>query len=319
MADTPEKKRITLTDLEINYSRKDKLGEFIEDNIEHINNHIGCFTNDSCEAAGLQFGANEIKSYLQEKFIKELDSNPALKDQLWQEFESERFVKIKIKEIATKHIYYESDLSELYEKKVFERFSSQDADKIIELIIAEMMKDSVASEKEQKYSSSIIKPTLEKALFWAFKNGFSTNLNNMESGLMTANAGDSAQFLFLARAILAGYNCSNVDVRSSRYDAVIDQNDKLFRVQIKGITSGTISFKDRNRGGKGIDSKNARNKGKRITSKDCDIYVAVDKQFGICYIIPTSKIDEWNVDSKSTKDLTEYKENWKIIDQMGAQ
>ncbi len=110
-------------------------------------------------------------------------------------------------------------------------------------------------------------------------NGFSTNINQLESGVMTANAGDSAEFIFVARAILAGFNCSSVDVKSSRYDAIIDFNNKLLRVQIKGISSeNSISFKDRDRGGQGIDHKHERNIGKRITLKDCDIYVAVDKQ-----------------------------------------
>ena len=124
-------------------------------------------------------------------------------------------------------------------------------------------------------------------------------------------------FLFLARAILAGYNCSNVDVRSSRYDAVIDKGGKLFRVQIKGISGNTVSIKDRDRGGRGIDSTNQHNKGKRITSKDCEIYVAVDRQTGICYIIPTTHIDKWTKDQKNVKDLAEYKENWKAIDELG--
>ncbi|MCR2114221.1 DNA cytosine methyltransferase, partial [Campylobacter upsaliensis] len=47
----------------------------------------------------------------------------------------------------------------------------------------------------------------------------------------------------------AGFNASSVDVRSSRYDAIVDYNGTLLRIQIKGITGGLISFKDRDRGG----------------------------------------------------------------------
>jgi hypothetical protein len=85
---------------------------------------------------------------------------------------------------------------------------------------------------------------------------------------------------------------------------------------VKGISGSTLHFKDRDRGGVGIDHTNERNRGKRITSSDCDIYVAVDKQIGICYIIPVSKIDEWNVDHKSLSDVAEYKENWQVIDDL---
>ena len=148
-------------------------------------------------------------------------------------------------------------------------------------------------------------------------NGFPENLNSIQSGIMTANAGDSAEFIFVARAILAGFNCSSVDVRSSRYDAIIDYNNRLLRVQIKGISTGnSISFKDRDRGGQGIDHKHETNIGKRITSKDCDIYVAVDKQVGICYIIPMEFADNLSdEDCKRVKlkDIESYKENWNII------
>ena len=128
--------------------------------------------------------------------------------------------------------------------------------------------------------------------------------------------------MFLARAILAGYNCSNVDVRSSRYDAVIDYNGKLLRIQIKGVSSDAISFKDRDRGGQGIDHTHERNKGERITSKDCDIYVAVDKDVGLCYIIPMKdKIDPMKFeDIKRIKlsDLDEFRENWTVINEVAS-
>ena len=153
------------------------------------------------------------------------------------------------------------------------------------------------------------------------QNGFITNINNIDSGVMTANAGDSAQFLFVSRAILAGFNCSNVDVRSSRYDAVIDYKGKIFKVQIKGVTGDTISFKDRDRGGRGIDTHNERNIGKRITSADCDIYAAVDKQLGICYLIPMKDIDDWPDDDIKSVNVNDqriipYRENWGIISEL---
>ena len=99
------------------------------------------------------------------------------------------------------------------------------------------------NEKEFKFIQNKLAKILEKSLFIASIDGFSTNLNNINSGIMTTNAGDSAEFLFIARAILAGFNASVVDVRSSRYDAIVDFENTLLRIQIKGISSGeTISF-----------------------------------------------------------------------------
>ncbi len=168
-----------------------------------------------------------------------------------------------------------------------------------------------------KFIKNKLAKVLEKALFVASIDGFSTNLLNINSGIMTANAGDSAQFLFVARAILVGFNASNVDVRSSRYDAIVDFENTLLRIQIKGISSGEIiSFKDRDRGGQGIDYTHERNRGKRITKADCDIYVAVDKQVGICYLIPMSFADTLSDDECNKvrlEQVQDFKENWEII------
>lgn len=310
------KNKTTLGDLSINYSRKDNMENFIEDNIDHINNHIGCFSNEACKSAGLTFDSTDIKIFLHKKFVTELGDDASLKDRLWAEFETRKFAKTKIKEIAISQGFYFKDLEELFEKDIFVQLAAEDTQKLSKSFVSQMLASKEFSKEKLRYYMSIITPIVEKSLYLALKNGFSTNLNDMESGLMTANAGDSAQFLFLARAILAGYNCSNVDVRSSRYDAVIDKGGKLFRVQIKGISGDKISIKDRDRGGRGIDSKNKHNKGKRITSEDCELYVAVDRQTGICYIIPTSHIDTWDKEEKAVKYLTDYKENWEAIDKL---
>lgn len=174
-----------------------------------------------------------------------------------------------------------------------------------------------AREKQKKVTQ--FKKILGKYLFLALKDGFDYNLFEIESGLMTANAGDAAQFLFLSRAMMAGFNCSNVDVRSSRYDAVIDYNNKILRVQVKGVSNEQISFKDRDRGGQGIDPANPRNIGRRISSEECDIYVAVDKKTGICYIIPVTYIEEIEGNSKAVSFFSDYRENWNIIRTIAGQ
>lgn len=92
----------------------------------------------------------------------------------------------------------------------------------------------------------------------------------------------------------------------------------MIKFQIKGISSGEIiSFKDR--GGQGIDYTHESNRGKRITGKDCDIYVAVDKQVGICYLIPMSFADTLSDDECNKvrlEQVQDFKENWEIIKEM---
>jgi len=238
---------------------------------------------------------------------------------LLEAIEFEGYKKNKIKKIAQDFSLSNSDLEKFYYRKFFLDIAKEiNLEDIADVNILEIEKK-ISNENLDKYKfiKTKLKHIIEKSLYIAMSNGFPENLNSIQSGIMTANAGDSAEFIFVARAILAGFNCSSVDVRSSRYDAIIDYNNRLLRVQIKGISTGnSISFKDRDRGGQGIDHKHETNIGKRITSKDCDIYVAVDKQVGICYIIPMEFADNLSdEDCKRVKlkDIESYKENWNII------
>ena len=236
------------------------------------------------------------------------------------EIKRENYSKNKIKNIAKKYGLTESKLKKYYQTCFFNNIAKEvNLDELSKLNINEIEKRLINDtlKKEFKFIQTDLKKIIKKSLYIAMTNGFSNNINNIESGVMTANAGDSAEFIFVARAILAGFNCSSVDVRSSKYDAIIDYKDKLLRVQIKGISSeNSISFKDRDRGGQGIDHTHERNIGKRISAEDCDIYVAVDKQVGICYIIPMDWADRLPDDKCKNVKLSEvenYKENWNII------
>ena len=230
------------------------------------------------------------------------------------------YKKTSVKEIAKYFDMKESELKRYYQTTFFKHISEKvDLEILSKKNIEEikMYLDTDELKEEFKFIKTELKKIIEKTLYIALTNGFSSNINSINSGVMTANAGDSAEFIFIARSILAGFNCSSVDVRSSRYDAIIDYDDKLLRVQIKGISTGnSISFKDRDRGGQGIDHKHKTNIGKRITSKECDIYVAVDKQVGICYIIPMKWADALEEHEYKTVNLTkvmQFKENWDVI------
>lgn len=300
----------------INYTNKNNIELFVNDNITLINEKITEFSKK--KHPDLIFDQTDIRRYMKARFI-EYVSDETRKQSLIDRFEAVEFANNRIPEIAVTVGLRYVDLKDFYQKTIFEELSQMNSETICNSVIDTILNHSAFTPQKKRYAKSQLKRIMSKSIYLTLKNGYTFNLNNAEEGIMTANAGDSAQFLFLARAILAGYNCSNVDVRSSRYDAVIDQNGRLFRVQVKGITQNTLQFKDRDRGGRGIDTEDEHNRGRRITSDDCDLYVAVDKQIGICYIIPTAKIEEWNVDSKPVSSVSEYKENWSIIDHLGEQ
>lgn len=227
--------------------------------------------------------------------------------------------KNKIPTVANEYVLYKKDVETLIEAATFKELQSVNKEELTDAMVETILKKTEISDAKKRFLKKSLKNITKKSLVLLLQNGFQVNINNIESGIMTANGGDAAQFLFVSRAISAGFNCSNVDVRSSRYDAVIDYKGHLFKVQVKGISSDTISFKDRDRGGRGIDTHNERNRGKRITSEDCDLYVAVDKQVGLCYLIPMKDIDPWpeeNIKNVNVSLLEMYLEKWDTIEEL---
>lgn len=293
------------------FSHKDVIEDYVADNIVEINAGISKFKKKNAPCA--KFDDTDIKNYLSQKLAKEL---PTVKTALLNDFESLDFRKSKVEELANRYVFYKNDLMKILEVCVFSELQIDYSQNMVDAVVAAIFDSTNISEERKRFLKKSLTSIAQKSLFLLLQNGFLLNMNNIESGVMTANAGDSAQLLFVSRAILAGFNCSNVDVRSSRYDAVIDYQGKIFKVQVKGISGSTVSFKDRDRGGRGVDTQNERNQGKRITSADCDIYAAVDKQVGICYIIPMIEIDPWaneDIVSVNVSELEEYRENWGVI------
>ncbi len=300
--------------MSINFEHKEDIEIFVSDNLELINTNINEFSKKKHKE--LIFTKTAIVNFLKNKYDLFV-SDEGNTQNLLDTFKKREFNIKAVPDIATSFGLYFSHVKKFYEQNSFSKISNAYSKKLCNYLIDKILNDAkIEEEHEKTYVKTILRPIVEKNLYMTLKGGFSYNLYNVEDGVMTANAGDSAQFLFLARAILAGFNCSNVDVRSSRYDAVIDKNGIIYRVQIKGITGTTASFKARDRGGEGIDPSDASNKGRRVTKDDCDLYVAVDKQSGICYIIPISDIEGWDCNQKSILKLTEYKENWDIINSM---
>lgn len=281
--------------------------EYITDNINAINTNISSFKNTTPNDT-------TIKDFLRKKFTNTL---PNIKEDLIDEFRKSNYVKSKISTIASQFILYKLDVEKFLLSTLYvESLNKVSSEKIINAITT-TVEEELKDEYEYKFIKNDLKNISDKLITLLKLNGFTTNMLNINSGTMLANSGDSAQFLFLSRAILAGFNASNVDVRSSRYDAIVDYNGILLKIQIKGISSNSIAFKDRDRGGQGIDHTHKRNRGKIITSDDCDIYVAVDKQIGICYLIPMSYVDSLDDSIKeksiSINTVEVYKENWEIM------
>ena len=321
----------------INLANRTVLEDFVRDNISEYNNCPGDFSAKKLKLEiynqlGLneeaEFTESEIGIYLAEK-LRELLNDTVRKSNLDAQLNAlvgnKSIIDVAILNIANVEILSFSDLKKYYESFILKRIQvTYEADNDFRKDVFNRLllyntyatATNQSTQNQMDYIKRNLKYSVEKALYLALAGGFTNKRIDVNTGTKLANEGDSAQFLFLARAVLAGYTCSNVDVRSARYDAVIDYEGHLLRVQIKGISGSSIALKDRDRGGAGTDPTARRNQGRVITSADADLYVAVDKQFGVCYIIPTIDIDTWVANGTRTvaiSRLDAYKENWEKI------
>ena len=322
----------------INLTHRTDLLLFVQDNISEYNS---CPNNFTAKELKKEFArqhitteepcitSSEIGVYLTEK-LQQLLSDPlqknALDAQLVALTGTIASIDSGIETVANTAVLSATDLQIYFKSTIMKRIqdtyvtNKRFRNDLLSRLLAYnsfITGGTISSSTDQlKYIKNDLNHSVEKAMYLALANGFTNRQIDIITGTKVANEGDSAQFLFLARAVLAGYTCSNVDVRSSRYDAIIDYNGHLLKVQVKGISGTSISLKDRDRGGAGIDPAAPRNRGRYISSAEIDIYVAVDKQFGICYIIPAQDIDGWiraGAKTKALSSLTAYKENWENI------
>jgi hypothetical protein len=138
------------------------------------------------------------------------------------------------------------------------------------------------------------------------------NVTKIDLGNFRTINGNADEMIGVGRCMKAGFPCSRVDITNGKYDAIVDVNTKrLLRIQIKGTSGSSISFKGGGRSGEQI-SREAKSREYKYTRDDCDIILGVDGNNGDCYIIPVDDIQQWG-NSKSLSKLTEYRENWDVL------
>lgn len=125
--------------------------------------------------------------------------------------------------------------------------------------------------------------------------------------------GYAAESLVIGRALLCGYNLFFKAWRDSPYDAVLDYQSVLFRVEIKGTTDfKSLSLTGGGRSGKQI-SRKAQSRERVVTKKDCEFLIGTTSLNGDCYIIPSEVLQILNRKTLSLNALIYFKEKWKIF------
>ncbi|MFA5368571.1 MAG: group I intron-associated PD-(D/E)XK endonuclease [Candidatus Paceibacterota bacterium] len=150
------------------------------------------------------------------------------------------------------------------------------------------------------------------------KKEWPKNLTGINGGIFRTINGNSDEMIGVGRCMKAGFPCARADVTNGRYDAIIDVgNNKLLRIQIKGTSTGSVSFTGGGRSGQQI-SREVAQRTYKYSAKDCDIILVVDGSNGDCYIIPIKDIEKKFGSSTTLAKLQGYKENWNILKKLSG-
>ncbi len=141
----------------------------------------------------------------------------------------------------------------------------------------------------------------------------SGNIAGLPKGQARSILGYAGESLVIGRALACGYNLFFKAWRDSKYDAVLDADGQLFRVEIKQTGSGeSISCTSGGRSGAQI-SREAKSREEVLSPEESDFLIGVHTFSGKCWIVPTEVIYFRNRDSNPTWSLEDYEEKWRIF------
>ena len=144
------------------------------------------------------------------------------------------------------------------------------------------------------------------------------NLANLDGGIYRSILGYAGESIAIGRALVCGYNLFFKAWRDAKYDAVLDSNNNLFRVEIKQ-TSGdsSLTLTSGGRGGKQIKDevkKGDESREKVLSTDDCDFVIGVQSLRGNCWIIPVELLEILGKKSITISQLSIFEEKWKVFD-----
>ena len=139
------------------------------------------------------------------------------------------------------------------------------------------------------------------------------NIAGTPAGSFRSIAGYASESLVVGRALLCGYVLFVKAWRDAKYDAVLDANGSLFRIEIKG-TSGdkNISTSSGGRSGEQI-SREVASRQKPLSVEDCDWLIATTSMDSVCWVMPIEFIEILKVENISIANLDTFKEKWGVF------
>lgn len=138
------------------------------------------------------------------------------------------------------------------------------------------------------------------------------NTTGVSDGSFRSLNGAADESIFQGKASKAGYYCFFKVWRDMPYDAVVDHEGILFRIEVKGSSGNSFSVTRGGRSGEQINRAVA-SRTRIIERGDCDFVVGVDSNNGDCYIIPTDIIEVIGVENISRRTVSDYLEKWDLF------
>ena len=133
-----------------------------------------------------------------------------------------------------------------------------------------------------------------------------------KEGTYRSLSGAASENIFIGRASAAGFFCFFKVWRDMPYDAILDYQGTLYRVEVKGSAGTNFDISRGGRSGKQID-KSAKSRKRPINREDCDFVVCVDTNTNDCYIVPVDFIEVAGGMSFSKTCLAQFKEKWELF------
>jgi len=145
----------------------------------------------------------------------------------------------------------------------------------------------------------------------------SKNLLGVDNGKYRSMLGYAGESLAIGRALVCGYNLFFKAWRDAKYDAVLDSNGTLFRVEIKQTSGDSLSVTSGGRAGEQI-SRVAASREQILSTTECDFVIGVQSMNGHCWIIPVELIEIIERSSLNSTLLKEFYEKWGVFTGNGS-
>jgi hypothetical protein len=138
------------------------------------------------------------------------------------------------------------------------------------------------------------------------------NRANKPRGSFRSILGYANESLAIGRALQCGYNLFFKAWRDSPYDAVLDFQGILFRIEIKGTQTPALSVTSGGRAGRQI-SREVASREQVLQKVDADVLIGIRGRDGDCYLIPIEVIQIINRKSINLSRLENFREKWGIF------